>query len=73
MVELVVSVGSIRLEVEDADVKEQVHEICEKILPFPFEFREEISCFEGRPSLAMRGSALIRTPFWWGSLTLKAS
>ncbi|MGB3907361.1 MAG: methyl-coenzyme M reductase operon protein D [Methanomethylovorans sp.] len=40
MVELVVSVGSIRLEVEDADVKEQVHEICEKILPFPFEFRE---------------------------------
>ncbi|OPY22168.1 MAG: Methyl-coenzyme M reductase II operon protein D [Methanomethylovorans sp. PtaU1.Bin093] len=39
-VELMVSVGSIRLEVTDANVKEQVHEICEKILPFPFEFRE---------------------------------
>jgi methyl-coenzyme M reductase subunit D len=39
-VELMVSVGSIRLEVTDADLKEQVHEICEKILPFPFEFRE---------------------------------
>jgi methyl-coenzyme M reductase subunit D len=40
MVELMVSVGSIRLEVTDTDVKEQVHEICEKLLPFPFEFRE---------------------------------
>lgn len=39
-VELMVSVGSIRLEVTDADVKEQVHEICEKLFPFPFEFRE---------------------------------
>ncbi|WP_321417356.1 methyl-coenzyme M reductase operon protein D [uncultured Methanomethylovorans sp.] len=40
MVELMVIVGSIRLEVTDIDVKEQVHEICEKLLPFPFEFRE---------------------------------
>lgn len=39
-VELMVSVGSIRLEVTDADVKEQVHEICERLFPFPFEFRE---------------------------------
>lgn len=39
-VELMVSVGSIRLEVTDVDVKEQVHEICEKLLPFSFEFRE---------------------------------
>jgi methyl-coenzyme M reductase subunit D len=39
-VELMVSVGGIRMEVTDADVKEQVHEICEKLFPFPFEFRE---------------------------------
>jgi methyl-coenzyme M reductase subunit D len=38
--ELMVSVGSIRLEVTDADVKEQVYEICKELLPFPFEFRE---------------------------------
>ncbi|WP_406661160.1 methyl-coenzyme M reductase operon protein D [Methanolobus sp. ZRKC3] len=39
-IELVVSVGSIRLEVANADVKEQIREVCEKVLPFTFEFRE---------------------------------
>ncbi len=39
-IELVVSVGSIRLEVVNADVKEQVREVCDKVLPFTFEFRE---------------------------------
>ena len=39
-IELAVSVGSIRMEVVDADVKEQVREVCEKVLTVPFEFRE---------------------------------
>jgi methyl-coenzyme M reductase subunit D len=39
-IELAVSVGSIRMEVANADVKEQVREVCEKVLPFTFEFRE---------------------------------
>ncbi|MBN2110765.1 MAG: methyl-coenzyme M reductase operon protein D [Methanosarcinaceae archaeon] len=38
--ELAVYVGGIRLEVADADVKEQVREVCERVLPVPFEFRE---------------------------------
>ncbi|WP_406657835.1 methyl-coenzyme M reductase operon protein D [Methanolobus sp. ZRKC2] len=38
--ELAVCVGGIRMEVINADVKEQVREVCEKILPVSFEFRE---------------------------------
>lgn len=38
--ELAVTVGGIRMEVVDADVKEQVREVCERILPVSFEFRE---------------------------------
>jgi methyl-coenzyme M reductase subunit D len=38
-IELAVSVGSIRMEVLDVDVKEQVREVCEKVLSVPFEFR----------------------------------
>ncbi|WP_321430639.1 methyl-coenzyme M reductase operon protein D [uncultured Methanolobus sp.] len=38
--ELAVYVGSIRMEVVDADVKEQVREVCETVLSVPFEFRE---------------------------------
>ncbi|MEZ5335049.1 MAG: methyl-coenzyme M reductase operon protein D [Methanolobus sp.] len=39
-IELAVSVGSIRMEVVDVDVKEQVREVCEKVLSVPFQFRE---------------------------------
>ncbi len=39
-IELAVYVGSIRMEVIDADVKEQVREVCEDLLPVSFEFRE---------------------------------
>ncbi|WP_340817759.1 methyl-coenzyme M reductase operon protein D [Methanolobus sp. WCC4] len=39
-IELAVSVGSIRMEVMNADVKEQVREVCENVLSVPFEFRE---------------------------------
>ena len=39
-IELAVSVGSIRMEVVNADVKEQVREVCENVLSVPFEFRE---------------------------------
>lgn len=39
-VELMVAVGSIRLEVANVDVKEQVREICEKMFSSRFEFRE---------------------------------
>ncbi|KXS44248.1 MAG: methyl-coenzyme M reductase, protein D [Methanolobus sp. T82-4] len=38
--ELAVYVGGIRMEVIDVDVKEQVREVCENILPVSFEFRE---------------------------------
>ena len=38
--ELAVYVGGIRMEVADADVKEQVREVCDKLLPVSFEFRE---------------------------------
>ncbi|SFM58414.1 methyl-coenzyme M reductase operon protein D [Methanolobus profundi] len=38
-IELSVYVGSIRIEVADVDVKEQVREVCETILTMPFEFR----------------------------------
>lgn len=39
-IELSVMVGGIRMEVANADVKEQIREVCEKILPVTFEFRE---------------------------------
>lgn len=40
LIELQVNVGRLRLEVADAEVKEQVRKVCEKVFPFPFEFRE---------------------------------
>lgn len=40
IIELKISVGRIRLEVSNAEVKEKVRAICEKVLPFSFEFRE---------------------------------
>lgn len=40
LIELKVNVGRLRLEVADAEVKEKVREVCEKVFPFPFEFRE---------------------------------
>ncbi|HJH32390.1 MAG TPA: methyl-coenzyme M reductase operon protein D [Methanosarcinaceae archaeon] len=40
VLELSISVGRIRLEVADADVKEEVRAVCERVLPFPFEYRE---------------------------------
>ncbi|MDG6243850.1 MAG: methyl-coenzyme M reductase operon protein D [Methanolobus sp.] len=39
-IELAVYIGSIRMEVADSDVKEQVREVCEKVLSVSFEFRE---------------------------------
>ncbi|WP_407356828.1 methyl-coenzyme M reductase operon protein D [Methanolobus sp. WCC5] len=39
-IELAVYVGGIRMEVVDADIKEQVREVCERVLPVSFEFRE---------------------------------
>lgn len=38
--ELSISVGRIRLEVADADVKEEVRITCERVLPFSFEYRD---------------------------------
>lgn len=38
-VELTIYVGRIRMEVANADVKEEVRSVCERILPFSFEFR----------------------------------
>lgn len=38
--ELSISVGRIRLEVANADVKEEVRTTCERVLPFSFEFRD---------------------------------
>lgn len=38
--ELSISVARIRLEVANADVKEEVRITCEKVLPFTFEFRD---------------------------------
>lgn len=40
VIELKISVGRIRLEVANAEVKEEVRARCEKVLPFSFEFRE---------------------------------
>jgi methyl-coenzyme M reductase subunit D len=40
VIELKISVGRIRLELSNAEVKEKVRAVCEKVLPFSFEFRE---------------------------------
>ena len=32
--------GRIRVELSNAEAKEKIREICEKLFPFPFEFRE---------------------------------
>lgn len=40
VVELKICVGRIRVELSNAEAKEQIREICEKLFPFPFEFRE---------------------------------
>jgi methyl-coenzyme M reductase subunit D len=40
VIELKISVGRIRIELSNAEAKEKVREVCEKLLPFPFEFRE---------------------------------
>ncbi len=40
VIELKISVGRIRLEIANAEVKEKVRAVCEKVLPFSFEFRE---------------------------------
>jgi methyl-coenzyme M reductase subunit D len=40
VIELEVSVGRIRIELLNAEAKEKVREVCDKMLPFSFEFRE---------------------------------
>ena len=40
VIELKICVGRIRIELSNAESKEQIREVCEKLLPFPFEFRE---------------------------------
>jgi methyl-coenzyme M reductase subunit D len=40
VVELKICVGRIRVELSNAEAKEQIREVCEKLFPFPFEFRE---------------------------------
>lgn len=40
VIELKICVGRIRVELSNAEAKEQIREICEKLFPFPFEFRE---------------------------------
>ena len=40
VIELKICVGRIRVELSSAEAKEQLREVCEKLLPFPFEFRE---------------------------------
>jgi methyl-coenzyme M reductase subunit D len=40
VVELKICVGRIRVELSNAEAKEKVREVCEKLLPFSFEFRE---------------------------------
>ena len=40
VIELKISVGRIRVELTNAEAKEKVREVCEKLLPFSFEFRE---------------------------------
>jgi methyl-coenzyme M reductase subunit D len=50
VIEFKVCVGRIRLELESAEVKEKVREVCEKVLPFSFEFREG-HFFRRKPSV----------------------
>jgi methyl-coenzyme M reductase subunit D len=40
VIELKICVGRIRVELSNAEAKEQIREVCEKLLPFSFEFRE---------------------------------
>jgi methyl-coenzyme M reductase subunit D len=40
VIELKISVGRIRVELSNAETKEKVREVCDKLLPFSFEFRE---------------------------------
>ncbi|HII01779.1 TPA: methyl-coenzyme M reductase operon protein D [Methanosarcinaceae archaeon] len=40
LIEMKVSVGRIRMELASPDAKEKVREVCDKVLPFPFELRE---------------------------------
>jgi methyl-coenzyme M reductase subunit D len=40
VIELKICVGRIRVELSKAESKEKVREVCEKMLPFSFEFRE---------------------------------
>ncbi|MHB8102672.1 MAG: methyl-coenzyme M reductase operon protein D [Methanosarcina sp.] len=40
VIELKISVGRIRLELSNTEAKGKVREVCEKLLPFSFEFRE---------------------------------
>jgi methyl-coenzyme M reductase subunit D len=40
VIELKISVGRIRVELSNAEDKEKVREVCDKLLPFSFEFRE---------------------------------
>ena len=40
VIEMKVSVGRIRMELANPEAKEKVREACDKVLPFPFEFRE---------------------------------
>ena len=40
VIELKISVGRIRLEISNAETKEKIRSVCDKVLPFSFEFRE---------------------------------
>jgi len=40
VIELKISVGRVRVELSNAEDKEKVREVCDKLLPFSFEFRE---------------------------------
>jgi len=40
VIELKICVGRIRVELANAEAKEKIREVCEKLLLFPFEFRE---------------------------------
>ncbi len=40
VIELKICAGRIRIELSNAEAKENIRELCEKLLPFPFEFRE---------------------------------
>ncbi|MGB9131133.1 MAG: methyl-coenzyme M reductase operon protein D [Methanosarcina sp.] len=40
VIELKICAGRIRIELSNAEAKEKIREVCEKLLPFSFEFRE---------------------------------